>query len=258
MFLYSKNSRLIQSAHHMSWQREKYKLSDATHPHGYKPQNFSGLYWGNFTTARITFTCIRYLQCTRMIFIIHTSNPHGETDSQVDASQRKFWTFRLATTCVDFGRAQIRRQVDTRWSHVTCKCAKFTTFCNSRADFWPPIPSPHASSGFANLRRLASPFGQGLRTSSSSWQQKNCHACVFKLCPCSTFYLKSWKRGCTLVETKLGWISQSSLVPLDPSVVSNTPKRKPGQFAYDMGNALVYIYTTLLSLDNVERLGKYV
>ena len=166
--------------------------------------------------------------------------------------------FRLATTCVDFGRAQIRRQVDTRWSQVICKCAKFTTFCNLRADFWPPIPSPHASSGFANLRRLASPFGQGLRTSSSSWQQKNCHACVFKLCPCSTFYLKSWKRGCTLIETKLGWISQSSLVPLDPSVVSNTPKRKPGQFAYDMGNALVYIYTTLLSLDNVERLGKYV
>ena len=48
----------------------------------------------------------------------------------------------LAMTCVDFGRAQIRTQVDARFSpfgHPTqvdrtynCICVKFTTFCDLR------------------------------------------------------------------------------------------------------------------------------
>ena len=44
---------------------------------------------------------------------------------------------------------------------------KFTAFCHLRADLrlatsvWPLFASTYASSGFANLRRLASPFGQG-------------------------------------------------------------------------------------------------
>ena len=64
----------------------------------------------------------------------------GHTDSQVDAS------FQLATTCVDSGRAQIRRQVDAskfsqfghttqvdkRWSQVNCIGVKFTASCDLR------------------------------------------------------------------------------------------------------------------------------
>ena len=65
-------------------------------------------------------TCM--LTCKEHIKIL-TLSP-GQTDLQVDASQRKFATcvrlaFRLAThlrglatTCVDFGRAQIWTQVD--------------------------------------------------------------------------------------------------------------------------------------------------
>ena len=44
-------------------------------------------------------------------------------------------------------------------------CVKCTFFCDLQADLrvvWPPFASPYASSGFANLGRLASPFGQGL------------------------------------------------------------------------------------------------
>ena len=111
------------------------------------------------------------------------------------ASQRKTsvrlafrWTSHLrclACTCVDFGRAQIRTQVDASfspfghptqvdpsWSQVNCIWLKFTTFCNLWTwawtwtceppceSVWPPIVSPYASSGFVNLRRLASPFGK--------------------------------------------------------------------------------------------------
>ena len=57
-------------------------------------------------------------------------------------------------------------QVDTSWSQVIC-CYKinqwyawnfFATCKPTCESVWPPF----ASSGFANLRRLASPFGQGL------------------------------------------------------------------------------------------------
>ena len=57
----------------------------------------------------------------------------------------------LALTCVDFGRAQIRTQVDTSWSQVNCICVKFTTFCD--------------------LLWLASPFGQGLTFFSGGGKQ---------------------------------------------------------------------------------------
>ena len=48
--------------------------------------------------------------------------------------------------------------VDTSWSQVICRCVKFTTFCKLATH----RKVRTQSSSFANLRRLASPFGQGL------------------------------------------------------------------------------------------------
>ena len=48
-------------------------------------------------------------------------------------------------------------------------CVKFTFFCDLQADLravWPPFASPYASSGFANLGRLAS-------TCESVWPEFN-------------------------------------------------------------------------------------
>ena len=73
------------------------------------------------------------------------------------------WRFVWPPTCVDFGRAQIRTQVNVSFSPFGhpmqvdtqkswLQVVKFTTFCKS---VWPPFASPYGSSGFANLRRLA-------------------------------------------------------------------------------------------------------
>ena len=123
------------------------------------------------------------------------------TDSQVDSSQNKFLTcvqleFRLPThlrgietTCVDFGRAQIFAQVDagfspfghqtqviTSWSQVISMHAwnlrLYATCMNLRADLRIRLANHRKSVrcllGFGNLRRLASPFGQGLSSDTSN------------------------------------------------------------------------------------------
>ena len=68
----------------------------------------------------------------------------------------------LATTCVDFGSARIRRQIDasfhrlsndTSWSREIYGVFRLAWTCQSTCEsVWPPFASPYASSGFANLR----------------------------------------------------------------------------------------------------------
>ena len=62
----------------------------------------------------------------------------GQTDWQVDTSQREFFTVWPPSAS---------------WSQVNCICVKFTTFCDLRAwtyeptceSVWPPITSPYES-----------------------------------------------------------------------------------------------------------------
>ena len=89
----------------------------------------------------------------------------------------------LATTCVDFGRAPIwtqvdasflpfghPAQVDTSWSQVIC-CYKNVVTNDIReiygflrlANPFGHLRKSTPSSDFVDLRRLASPFGQGFR-----------------------------------------------------------------------------------------------
>ena len=88
-------------------------------------------------------------------------------------------------TCIEFGRAEIRTQVGANISpyghptQIDCKLIMsqlymrevyglFATWVNYNS-VWPPIASPWASSGFANLRQLdrfVSPFGHGLESQS--------------------------------------------------------------------------------------------
>ena len=80
-------------------------------------------------------------------------------------------TFVWPPACVDFSRAQIRTQADasfspfghpieddTSRSEAICQCVKFTTFatCVNLRGVCLPIANPYASSGFENLRPLAS------------------------------------------------------------------------------------------------------
>ena len=92
------------------------------------------------------------------------------------ASRLNFWTcvsfgHPLATTCVDFGRAQIwtqvdasfflpfghPAQVDTSWYQLYAWNVRLFATCEPTCEsVWPPFASPYASPGFANLRWLAS------------------------------------------------------------------------------------------------------
>ena len=102
----------------------------------------------------------------------------GQTESQIDASWRKF------SICVrvSFGHPRALSCDDLRWlwsssnsnasrrkfftntcrSQVSCICVNYAfcdlpwTYEQTCESVWPPIASPYASSGFANLRRLAS------------------------------------------------------------------------------------------------------
>ena len=47
-------------------------------------------------------------------------------------------------------------------------CVKFTAFCDLRIPVWPPFASPYARSVFANLRRLASLFGQSYKSNKTT------------------------------------------------------------------------------------------
>ena len=79
---------------------------------------------------------------------------------------------RRTMTCVNFGRSQIRiqvdahfslfghsTQVDTSWLQVNCICVKFTAFCDlcelANRSVCPPSASPYTRSGFANLHRFS-------------------------------------------------------------------------------------------------------
>ena len=92
---------------------------------------------------------------------------------------RFVWPPTCVDNCVDFGRASSasRRQFFTvcppnpsrhklissqLW--IAWSLQLFATCEPTCESVWPPIASPYASSGFINLRRLASPFGQGLKT----------------------------------------------------------------------------------------------
>ena len=76
------------------------------------------------------------------------------SSSNLDASRRKFSPFGHPT------------QVDTSWSQVHCICVKFTAFCDLRelaSRFANPFGHPsQVRTQVLVLRRLASPFGQGL------------------------------------------------------------------------------------------------
>ena len=93
---------------------------------------------------------------------------------------------------------------------ATCKLT-----CES---VWPPFVSPYTSSGFANLRQLASPFGQGLRLTLTPKKTKFrvrvrarfrffvcfrfCRSCVFRWAKISLAHFCGWTIV-FLVVTKL-------------------------------------------------------
>ena len=78
----------------------------------------------------------------------------------------------LAMACVDFGRTQIRTQVDRSWSQVNCICLKCTTFCvlraDLRADLRIRLPIHHKSvrTAFSLVLQTCVDVGQGLRMPS--------------------------------------------------------------------------------------------
>ena len=110
-------------------------------------------YLTKWTRRSTQINAIKSSTCIQLAFRLATHLRWLWSSSNSHASRRKF--FALWPPNASQHKFIGRKSCVSAWS-----LRLFATCVNLQADFcksvWPPIASPHASSGFANLRRLAS------------------------------------------------------------------------------------------------------
>ena len=112
------------------------------------------------------FTGLYSISNFEMLFLVAFTSTTSEhlvrmrsTSQQLETLQNIKQLEKNRKNTENFSPFDHRTQVDTSWSQVICICVKFTTFCDLRADLrirLVTLVNPYASSGFSNLRWLAS------------------------------------------------------------------------------------------------------